>query len=100
MSTKNEHHNYVSGKLGEAVRRLVIGEGDVRRRLKWANEYVSMINVDMLPKEFHERWESIYKSLNRYPPSEGKSATEITLSRIKNSTGNEITNKKCELVSV
>ena len=78
------------GKLSESVRRLVVGQGDVRSRLRWACEYLFMVQKSMLPAELHERWDSIHSALHRYPAEFGRSSADMTLSRIKNATGSKI----------
>ncbi len=78
------------GKLSEAVRRLVVGEGDVRGRLSWASEYLDMVSRDMLPPHLWEYWDSIQTDLHRFPAQDGRTATEMTLRRIRNSTGSKI----------
>lgn len=86
----SNHYIYIRGKLSQAIHRLTIGEGDVRSRLNWAEEYLNMVHVSMLPSEIQGQWTLIWDSLNSYPAESGKSSFKITLQRIRNSTASKI----------
>lgn len=81
------------GKLSEAVNQLAAGEGNVKSRLKCASEYLCLINKSMLPPELQDKWDLIWKDLNRYPAQYGRTALEMTLIRIRNSTGSRIAHR-------
>ena len=89
-SPKSNHYQYVYGKLSETVHRLAVGEGDVRCRLKWACEVYNSVNKSLLPKELYEKWDWINSELNKFPSNYGKTSQEITLTKIRNSTGSKI----------
>lgn len=90
--TNNEpnHYIYMRGKLSQAIHRLAIGEGDIRSRLNWAGEYLNMVDYSMLPIEIQDQWILIWQLLNIYPAESDKSSFQITLQRIRNSTGSKI----------
>ena len=104
MSTHSNHNLYVHGKLCTTINRLAVGEGDVRSRLKWACEVYNSFDKSMLPKSLHTKWDLIHSMLNRFPADHGKTSQEITLSKIRNSTGNQIAKSiislKAELFSL
>ena len=90
MSTHSNHNLYVHGKLCTTINRLAVGEGDVRSRLKWACEVYNAFDKSMLPKSLHAKWDLINSMLNRFPAEYGRTSQEITLSKIRNSTGSQI----------
>lgn len=89
-------YSRVREKLGTAVYRLAVGEGDVRARLKSAHWVLRQLRAEELPLELREGWESIMNRLVRYGPEvlpDGevfRDAVTHTMSRIKNSTGRAI----------
>ena len=88
--SNTNHYQYVYGKLSETVYRLAVGEGDVRGRLKWACEVYNSFDSSLLPTELHEKWDWINSELSKFPPNYGKTAQEITLLKIRNSTGSKV----------
>ena len=87
------HYIYMYGKLSEAVHRLAVGEGDIRSRLMWASEYLNMVSRDMLPPQLQEKWDAICNDLSKFPAEQDKTAREMTLRRIRKSTGSKIAQK-------
>ncbi|MFX1716741.1 hypothetical protein [Paraburkholderia sp. A1RO-5L] len=88
-------YSRVREKLGAAVYRLAVGEGDVRARLVSAHWVLNHLRADELPPELREQWESIMRRLTRHGPElySGevfRDAVKHTMSRIKNSTGRVI----------
>lgn len=88
-------YSRVREKLGAAVYRLAVGEGDVRARLKSAHWVLRQLRAEELPPELREGWESIMRRLTRHGPELHygevfQDAVTHTMSRIKNSTGRVI----------
>lgn len=96
-----DQYQYSYGKLCEVIRRLTIGEGDVKSRLTYSSDYIQMIQKSMLPCELHEKWDKIYNSLTKFPQSDGRTDMQVTLRKIRNSTGSKIAqqllNFQCDL---
>ena len=79
-----------------AVRNLVVGEGDVRQRLRYAYKQINRIGESDVPPSLRDDWRWIVEQVTRLGgevDSDGsvyKTAADNTLSRIKNSTGRKI----------
>ncbi|ENS5564617.1 hypothetical protein [Vibrio cholerae] len=89
-------YQYVKRHIKDAVECLCIGEGDVRSRLKAANDVTCNLVDHHFPEELLPIWEKIQGKLTKYGPckdSQGKIAegsVSHTLRRIRNSTASEI----------
>ena len=85
---------YASEKLGEAVQALATGEGDVRSRLAWASGSLALVSAGALPQALRSEYDAIWRELTKFKPKSklGKkySPVDLTLRKIKNSTGSKI----------
>jgi len=91
-------------KFHAALYRLVVGEDDVRDRLRGAYRYLRMLSEDEVPPRLREEWASILQALTRQGPEVGpdgevyRSAIDHTMSRIKNRAGRAIAERIYALV--
>lgn len=83
-------------KLMDAVYRLVVGEGDVRQRLRRSYIPLKRLAAEDLPPNLRDEWRDILHCLTYYGPEldpDGeveKAAVDHTMHRIKNRTGRRI----------
>jgi hypothetical protein len=79
-----------------AERRLAIGEGDVRGRLRSAFKPLRMLREEEVPIEMRSDFLWVMRQLTRLGPEVGpdgtmyKTAVDHTMSRIRNITGRKI----------
>ena len=91
-------------KFHASLRRLAVGEGDVRSRLRGAYRYLRMLSPEEVPLALRDEWASILKSLTRHGPETGpdgelyRGAVDNTMTRIRNSTGRAIAERVYALV--
>ena len=77
-------------------RRLAIGEGDVRERLRSAFKPLRMLREEEVPIEMRSDFLWVIRQLTRHGPEVGpdgtmyKTAVNHTMSRIRNITGRKI----------
>ncbi len=86
---------YASEKLGEAIRELVIGEGDAKSRLNASAPSLACVPAGVLPGDLKAEFESIWGDLMRHEsPYKGKSydigTVAYTVSRMQNRTASKI----------
>lgn len=83
-------------KFNSAVYHLAVTEGDVRRRLRGAYNYLRVLREDEVPLQFRAKWLTIISELNQRGPLRGpngdvyKSALDHTLDRMRNTSGRKI----------
>lgn len=79
-----------------AERKLAIGEGNVRERLRGAFRVLRMLREDEIPPDMRTDWSWVMHQLTRLGPDVGtdgtvyKTAVDHTMSRIRNVTGRKI----------
>ncbi len=80
----------------DAERKLAIGKGDVRERLRSAFKLLRMLREEEVPEEMKSDFSWIMRQLTRHGPEVGpdgtvyKTAVDHTMSRIRNVTGRKI----------
>lgn len=83
-------------KFAGALRRLAIGEGDVRERLRGAYWYLHQLTEHDIPPDLREDWQQIIQELTRRGPELDRhgevveTALAHTLGRMRNGTGRRI----------
>ena len=87
-------HSYALEKLEAAVRALAIGPGDVRSRLWDAFMVFNPLKEAHFPDNLKSDYRWVMSQLTKYgPEGEGKrkkGSVQVSLSRMRNSTGVEI----------
>lgn len=80
----------------DAERKLAIGEGDVRERLRSAFRPLRMLREEEVPAEMRADFSWVMHQLTRHGPEVGsdetvyKTAVDHTMSRIRNATARKI----------
>jgi len=83
-------------KLSDVERRLAVGKGDVRERLRSAYKKLRMLREEECPPEMRRDFRWVMQQLTRYGPERDpdgtpfRSGIDHTMSRIRNSTGSRI----------
>ena len=83
-------------KFAGALRRLAIGEGDVRERLRGAYWYLHQLTERDNPPDLRDDWQQIIEELTRRGPELDRhgevveTALTHTLGRMRNGTGRRI----------
>ena len=79
-----------------AERRLALGKGDVRDRLRSAYKVIRILHEEEIPSALRKDWHWVMKQLTKYGPEVDRvgtvyaTAIDHTMSRIRNSTGSRI----------
>ena len=87
---------YACEKFNDALSSLATGPNDVRQRLLSAYWHFHPVKKKHLPEQLHDDYQWVLNQLTRFEPvinRDGKvlrGAIEVTLSRIRNSTGSKI----------
>lgn len=83
-------------KFMVAERKLALGKGDVRDRLRGAYKALRILHEEEIPPPLRSDWHWIMNQLTRYGPEVDRDGTpyrtavDHTMSRIRNSTGSRI----------
>ena len=91
-----DSEQYAREKLEAALRTLATGAGDVRSRLQEAYEVFHPLRRDHLPDELKQDHDWIMTQLTKHKPSRNyrgdvvKGSVEVSLGRMRNSTGVKI----------
>lgn len=95
----SESYDYTREKIGNAMRILAIGRGDVRQRLIAAYYSFHTLTIDDFPEELKKDWEWIDRQLTKHGPLydyKGEiwvGSVENTMGKIRNATGSNIAGK-------
>jgi hypothetical protein len=87
---------YAHQLLSQTVDCLAIGPGDVRSRLLKAYDIFNPLTVKHFPEHLGSEFAWVERQLNRHSPylnpdgTTRKGSVEVSLSRMKNSTGSKI----------
>lgn len=88
--------HYALEKFRQALSRMTIGPGQVRRRLGSAFLIYHVVQQDDLPEHLREDFVWIWEQMTKFGPVRGrngevwKGAVDNTMQRIRNSTGVKI----------
>jgi hypothetical protein len=105
MKTRPLEYSYALEKIGEAVRVLVTGHGEVRARVTGAFLPMVALKSTDLPPEFRKDWDWIYTQATKYGPAKDETgkvyrgSVANTMWHLRNSTGSKIASRIWTLYS-
>jgi hypothetical protein len=83
-------HDHARQKFFEAITVLAIAEGDVRKRLVLASQYLIALKDVDLPEDLREDFHWVWRQLTRFGNTRSEGNVAHTMRRVRRSTGSGI----------